>query len=204
MKIIAIANTYPAYNKIACPAFDRTGEPIVFSHADSALLKDGKPFFIPEFAEPCTCQVELVVRISRLGKSIPERFASRYYDGVTVGIAFTAQGLLGRFRREGLPWDLATGFDGAAAVGNFVPAEGRDLRDLHFCLHAGDAEVQRGWSGDMRWNVDRLIAHVSRFYTIRQGDLLFTGAPVAASPALIGDRLEAYLDGEKLLTIKVK
>ena len=121
MKIIAIANTYPAYNKTAFPAFDKAEGPVVFSHADSALLKDGKPFFIPEFAEPCTYQVELVVRICRLGKSIPERFASRYYDGVTVGIAFTAHGLLERFCRAGYPWDLATGFDGAAAVGNFVP-----------------------------------------------------------------------------------
>lgn len=204
MKIIAIANTYPAYNKTAFPAFDKAEEPVVFSHADSALLKDGKPFFIPEFAEPCTYQVELVVRICRLGKSIPERFASRYYDGVTVGIAFTAHGLLERFCRAGYPWDLATGFDGAAAVGNFVPTEGHNLRDLHFCLQAGGVEVQRGWSGDMQWSIDHLIAHVSQFYTIRQGDLIFTGAPVTARQAVIGDRLEAYLDGEKLLTIKVK
>ena len=204
MKIIAIACNYAAHNNLPGTPFFTSEEPVVFSRADSALLKDGKPFFIPDFAADCRCQAELVVRLSRLGKSIPERFAYRYYDAVTVGIGFTAGALLERCRREGLPWELATGFDGAAAVGRFAPLEGRDMADLRFLLEADGTEVQRGWSGNMRWSVDRLIAYVSRFYTVRQGDLLFTGTPVAAVPARIGTRLDGFLDGERRITIKVK
>lgn len=204
MKIIAIACNYAAHNKLPGTPFFTSEEPVVFSRADSALLKDGKPFFIPDFAADCRCQAELVVRLSRLGKSIPERFAYRYYDAVTVGIGFTAGNLLERYRGCGLPWELTTGFDGAAAVGRFVPTEGLDMTDLRFRLEADGAEVGRGWSGDMRWSIDRLIAYVSRFYTVRQGDLLFTGAPVPPVPARIGTRLEGFLDGERRITIKVK
>ena len=204
MKIIAIADNYPAYNKTENPSFLIPEEPVVYSHADSALLKDGKPFFIPDFADPCLFQVELVVRISRLGKSIPERFAARYYDGVTVGIAFTAGGLWERCRRAGLPWELCTVFDGAAAVGRFMPTEGLNPADLRFRLDADGREVQAGWTGDMRWTVDRLIAYTSRFYTLRQGDLLFTGAPAAPGVAAIGQRLEGYLGSDRVITIKVK
>ena len=142
MKIIAIACNYAAHNNLPGTPFFTSEEPVVFSRADSALLKDGKPFFIPDFAADCRCQAELVVRLSRLGKSIPERFAYRYYDAVTVGIGFTAGALLERCRREGLPWELATGFDGAAAVGRFAPLEGRDMADLRFWLEA-DGTVRR-------------------------------------------------------------
>lgn len=204
MKIIAIACNYALHNNLPDTPFITSEEPIVYSRADSALLRDGKPFFIPDFATDCRCQAELVVRLSRLGKSIPERFAYRYYDAVTVGIGFTAGAMLGEFRRKGLPWELATGFDGAAAVGRFDLLEGRDVNDLHFHLEADGAEIQRGWSGDMRWSIDRLIAYVSRFYTIRQGDLLFTGTPMPPVPACIDNRLEGFLDGERRITIKVK
>ncbi len=204
MKIIAIANNYTSYNNMPGTPFSNTDEPVVYSHADSALLKDGKPFFVPDFADDCRCQAELVVRICRLGKTIPERFASRYYDALTVGIAFTAGALLERCRREGLPWELATGFDGAAAVGRFVPVGECHPADARFRLEVDGREVQAGQSGDMLRSVDRLVAHVSRYYTLRQGDLLFTGTPLPSVPAQIGTRLEGYLDGAKVITIKVK
>lgn len=204
MKIIAIAYNYPAYNKTENPAFVIPEEPVVFSKADSALLKDGKPFFLPDFAEPCEAHVELVVRIGRLGKCIPERFALRYCDAVTVGISFVARRLFERCRAAGLPWELSTGFDGAAAVGRFLPADGLDLSDLRFRLDDRGGEVRRGWSGAMRWPVGKLIAHVSQFYTLRQGDLLFTGAPEAAYPVAIGQSLEGFLGSERLITIRVK
>ena len=204
MKIIAIACNYTAHNNLPGTPFFTSKEPVVFSRADSALLKDGKPFFIPDFAADCRCQAELVVRLSRLGKSIPERFAYRYYDAVTVGIGFTAGALFERCRREGLPWELATGFDGAAAVGRFVPTEGLDMTDLRFRLEADGAEVGRGWSGDMRWSVDRLIAYVSRFFTLKTGDLIFTGTPAGVGPVKRNDKLEGYIEDKLMFRFNVK
>ena len=205
MKIIAVGMNYAAHNKELDGTLLLPEEPVIFSKADSALLKDGKPFFIPDFTEQCDYETELVVRICRLGKNIAPRFARRYYDAVTVGIDFTARDMQRRFREEGRPWELCKGFDGSAAVGTFVPVdEQTDIQRLHFRLDINGQTVQRGFSGDMIFAVDELIAYVSRFYTLKMGDLLYTGTPVGVGPVHIGDHLEGYIEERKVLDFNVR
>lgn len=205
MKIIAVGMNYAAHNKELDGTLLLPEEPVIFSKADSALLKDGKPFFIPDFTEQCDYETELVVRICRLGKNIAPRFARRYYDAVTVGIDFTARDMQRRFREKGRPWELCKGFDGSAAVGTFVPVdELTDIQRLHFRLDINGQTVQRGFSGDMIFTVDELIAYVSRFYTLKMGDLLYTGAPAGVGPVHIGDHLEGYIGEQKVLDFNVR
>ncbi|MDE7378387.1 MAG: fumarylacetoacetate hydrolase family protein [Paraprevotella sp.] len=205
MKIIAVGMNYAAHNKELDGTLLLPEEPVIFSKADSALLKDGKPFFIPDFTEQCDYETELVVRICRLGKNIAPRFARRYYDAVTVGIDFTARDMQRRFREEGRPWELCKGFDGSAAVGTFVSVdEQTDIQRLHFRLDINGQTVQRGFSGDMIFAVDELIAYVSRFYTLKMGDLLYTGTPVGVGPVHIGDHLEGYIEERKVLDFNVR
>ena len=171
---------------------------------DSAILKDGKPFFIPDFSNEVHYETELVVRINRLGKNIASRFAHRYYDAVTVGIDFTARDLQRRFREAGNPWELCKGFDSSAAIGTFVPVERlADVQNLHFHLDIDGKTVQQGHTADMLFRIDDIIAYVSRFVTLKIGDLLFTGTPVGVGPVSIGQHLEGYLETEKLLLYPV-
>ena len=184
----------------------RTAQPVVFTKADSALRTRGRPFFIPDFSERCDYETELVVRISRLGRSIPLRFAHRYYDAVTVGIDFTARDLQASLRSQGLPWDLCKGFDGSAAVGQFVPVEALSstIQDLHFHLDINGHTVQQGHTADMLFTVDELVAFISQYFTLRTGDLIFTGTPAGIGPVHIDDHLDGYLDGRHLLSFNVK
>lgn len=204
MKILAVGMNYAAHNKELHGALIKKSSPVIFTKTDSALLKDGKPFFIPDFTERCDYETELVVRICRLGKSIPERFAHRYYDAVTVGIDFTARDLQERLRSEGLPWELCKGFDGSAAIGRFVPVNPATIQDLHFRLDIDGTTVQRGHTADMLFRIDEIIAYASRFFMLRQGDLLFTGTPAGVGPVRIGQHLEGYLEDEKLLEFNVR
>lgn len=204
MKILAVGMNYAAHNKELHGALIKKSSPVIFTKTDSALLKDGKPFFIPDFTERCDYETELVVRICRLGKSIPERFAHRYYDAVTVGIDFTARDLQERLRSEGLPWELCKGFDGSAAIGRFVPVDPATIQNLHFRLDIDGETVQRGHTADMLFRIDEIIAYASRFFMLRQGDLLFTGTPAGVGPVRIGQHLEGYLEDEKLLEFNVR
>lgn len=180
-------------------------EPVIFTKADSALLTDGKPFFIPPYTSRCEYETELVVRINHLGRSIPERFAHRYYSEVTVGIDFTARDLQERLRRQGLPWDLCKGFDGSAVVGRFVPLEGLPpVQDLHFRLDINGHTVQRGHTAQMIHRVDRIVSFLSQYFMLKTGDLIFTGTPAGVAPVAIEDHLEGWLEGEKLLEFNVK
>ena len=195
---------YPAQRQDAERVCEEN-EPVIFLKPDSALLKDGKPFFIPDFSNEVQYEAELVVRISRLGKNIAPRFASRYYDAVTVGIDFTACDMLRRAQQQGHPWELSKGFDASAVVGDFVPVgQFPDVSALNFSLSVDDQEVQRGCASDMRFAVDELIAYVSRFMTLKIGDLLFTGAPSGALPASIGQHLQGCLEGEKVLDFYIR
>jgi len=203
MKIFGIGMNYAEHNKELHNSLLYMEEPVVFTKADSALLTDGKPFFIPAYTSRCDYETELCVRINHLGRSIPERFAHRYYDEVTVGIDFTARDLQERLRREGKPWDLCKGFDGSAAVGEFVPVTG-DVQDLHFRLEKNGTTVQEGWTGDMIYSVDRLISFISSYFTLKTGDLIFTGTPVGVGPVQIDDHLEGFLEGNKILSFNVK
>ena len=205
MKIIAVGMNYAAHNKELHHSLELS-EPTIFMKSDSSLLKDGKPFFIPDFSSEVHYETEIVVRIDRLGKNIAERFAHRYYDAVTVGIDFTARDMQRRFREVGNPWELCKGFDGSAAIGNFVPlAEvGGDVQRLNFHLDIDGKTVQQGCTADMLFCVDDIIAYVSRFMTLKIGDLLYTGTPVGVGPVSIGQHLEGYLGNDKLLDFHIR
>ena len=150
-------------------------------------------------------ETELVVRICRLGKSIPQRFASRYYDAVTVGIDFTARDMQNEMREKGLPWDICKGFDGAATIGEWVDASKfRDIQAIHFHLDINGKTVQEGCTSDMLYKVDEIIAYISQFYTLKTGDILYTGTPAGVGPVHIDDHLEGYLEDRKVLEFNCK
>lgn len=205
MKIFAIGMNYAAHCKELHENEKIPTSPVVFMKPDSALLKDGKPFFIPEFSEQMEYETELVVRICRLGKHVSERFAHRYYDAVTVGIDFTARDLQKRLREAGAPWELSKGFDGSAVIGEFVPVDKlADVQNLHFHLDIDGETVQKGDTADMIFKIDQLIAYISQFYTLKIGDLLYTGTPVGVGPVKVGNHLEGYLGDEKLIDFYVR
>ena len=180
-------------------------EPVIFTKPDSALILKGKPFFVPDFAQRFDYETELVVCIDRLGKDIAPRFAHRYYSRVTVGIDFTARDLQERLRRQGLPWDICKGFDQGAAVGQWIDkTELPDIQDLHFRLDIDQQTVQRGHTADMLFRVDEIIAWCSRFFTLKMGDLIFTGTPAGVGPVHEGQRLTAFLEDRQVLDLRIK
>ena len=196
---------YIQHNKELDGALYKPEEPVIFTKADSSLLKDGKPFFLPEEMGRVDYETELVVRICKLGKSIPQRFAHRYYDAVTVGVDFTARDLQQRLRAEGKPWDLCKGFDGAAVIGQWVDmAKFRDIQAIHFHLDINGNTVQQGCSSDMLFKVDEIIAYISRYFTLKTGDLLYTGTPAGVGPVHINDHLTGWIDDRKVLEFNVK
>lgn len=191
---------YIQHNKELDGALYKPEEPVIFTKADSALLKDRKPFFVPDFMGCIDYEAELVVRICRLGKTIPQRFAHRYYDAVTLGVDFTARDMQRRFREKGMPWDLCKGFDGSAAIGEWVDINKfRDIQAINFRLNINGSTVQEACTSDMLYGVDELIAYISRYFTLKTGDLIYTGTPAGTGPVAIGDRLEGWLDDRKVL-----
>lgn len=195
---------YAAHNKELHHTLELT-EPTIFMKSDSSLLKDGKPFFIPDFSSEIHYETELVVKIDRLGKNIAERFVHRYYSEVTVGIDFTARDLQRRLREQGLPWEICKAFDNSAVIGTFIPLEeAGNVNQLSFHLDMNGKTVQQGNTADMLFSVDQIIAYVSRFFTLKIGDLIYTGTPVGVGPVSIGDHLEGYLGERKLLDFHVR
>ena len=204
MKIIAVGMNYALHNQEL--GHTQSREPVIFMKPDSALLKDGKPFFLPDFSDEIQYEAEVVVRICRLGKHIAPRFARRYYDAATVGIDFTARDLQRAFRAAGHPWELCKGFDNSAAIGAFVPLEQLegDVQQLDFRLEIDGNSVQQGHTADMLFRVDDIIAYVSRFMTLKMGDLLFTGTPAGVGPVRVGQHLQGYLGSEKVLDFHIR
>lgn len=201
----AVGMNYIQHNKELDGTLYKPEEPVIFTKADSALLKDSKPFFLPDELGRIDYETELVVRICRLGKSIPQRFAHRYYDAVTVGIDFTARDLQNRLRAEGKPWDLCKGFDGSAAIGEWVSIEKfRDIQAIHFRLDINGNTVQEGCSSDMLFKVDEIIAYISQWFTLKTGDILYTGTPAGVGPVHIDDHLTGWLEDRKVLEFNVK
>lgn len=205
MKIFAIGMNYALHNKELHGTLLKTDEPVIFTKADSALLKDRKPFFIPDHLGRIDYETEVVVRICRLGKSIPQRFAHRYYDAVTVGIDFTARELQQKLREKGRPWDLCKGFDGSAAIGEWVDMDKfRDIQAIHFHLDINGKTVQEGCTSDMMYKVDEIISFISQYFTLKTGDILYTGTPAGVGPVHIDDHLEGYLEDRKVLDFNCK
>lgn len=205
MKIFAVGMNYAQHNKELDGTLYKPDEPVIFTKADSALLKPGKPFFIPDFMGCIDYEAEVVVRICRLGKTIPQRFAHRYYDALTLGIDFTARDLQKRLRDKGMPWEVCKGFDGSAAIGQWVDKERfLNLEALPFHLDINGQTVQQGCTADMLFGIDALIAYISQFFTLKTGDILYTGTPVGVGPVHIDDHLEGYLSGDKVLDLRCK
>ena len=205
MKIFAVGMNYVEHNKELHGTLYKPENPVIFMKADSALLKDHKPFFVPDHLGRIEYEGELVLRICRLGKSIPRRFAHRYYDAATVGIDFTARDLQKKLRAEGLPWELSKSFDGAAAIGEWVSADKfRDLQMLSFRLDKNGKTVQQALTSDMLFKIDDLIAYISQFFTLKTGDLLFTGTPAGVGEVAVDDHLEGYIEDRKVLGFRSK
>ena len=205
MKIFAVGMNYAGYNKALNEPLLKQDDPVIFTKADSSLLKDRKPFFIPDELGTIEYEAEIVVRVCRLGKSISERFASRYYDAVTVGIDFTARDLLRKLSQQGLPWDMSKSFDGAAALGEWVSKDKfLDIQRLRFHLDINGETKQEGCTSDMIYKVDEIISYISRFFTLKTGDLIYTGCPTSGFPVHINDRLEGYIEERKVLDLHCK
>ena len=207
MKIFAVGMNYAEHNKELDGALYKTEAPVIFTKADSALLTRGKPFFVPDHLGRIDYEAELVVRINRLGKNIPVRFAHRYYDALTVGIDFTARDLQRQARAKGMPWTICKGFDGSAAIGEWVMLGDGCLvlgDGLHFRLVKNGETVQQGCTADMLYSVDELISYISQFFTLKTGDLLYTGTPAGVGPVSIGDHLEGWLEDRKVLDMNCK
>lgn len=204
MKIFAVGLNYASHNKEMQRTFE-SKEPVIFMKPDTALLQRGKPFFLPDFSDEVHYETELVVKICRLGKNIGERFAHRYYNEVTIGVDFTARDLQRKQKELGLPWEIAKGFDNSAAIGEFISKEEvSDIQDVNFHLDINDRTVQQGNTKEMIYPVDKIIAYVSRFFTLKIGDLIFTGTPAGIGPVAINDHLQGYLEDRKLLDFRVK
>lgn len=200
MKIFGIGMNYIQHNKELDGALYKTEAPVLFTKADSSLLKSGKPFFVPDFMGRIDYEAELVIRICRLGKNIPQRFAHRYYDAVTVGIDFTARDVQQQLREKGLPWDLSKSFDGAAAIGEWVGKDKfLDVQALRFHLDINGQTVQEGCTADMVFGIDEIVAYISQYFTLKTGDVIFTGTPAGVGPVHIDDHLEGYVEERKVL-----
>ena len=205
MKIFAVVMNYAQHNKELDGTLYKPETPVIFTKADSALLKDRKPFFIPDHLGQIDYEAELVVRICKLGKTVPERFAHRYYDAVTVGIDFTARELQKKLRKAGQPWDLCKGFDGAAALGEWVSKEKfRDVQAMHFHLDINGQTVQEGRTSDMIFSIDHIVSYISQFFTLKTGDIIYTGTPVGVGPVHIDDHLEGWVEDRKVLEFNCK
>ncbi|MDD3511974.1 MAG: fumarylacetoacetate hydrolase family protein, partial [Fermentimonas sp.] len=194
MKIFAIGLNYASHNKEMKRTFV-SEEPVLFMKPDTALLKDGKPFLLPDFSDEMHYETEIVVKVNRLGKTIAERFAHRYYDEITVGIDFTARDLQRKQKELGLPWEIAKSFDNSAAIGEFISkSEFEDIQNINFHLDINESTVQQGNTKDMIYSVDRIISYISRFFTLKIGDLIFTGTPAGIGAVNINDHLQGYIE----------
>ena len=201
MKIICIGRNYAEHAKELNNEVPE--KPVFFMKPDSALIRNNKPFFMPPFSKEIHYETELVLKISRLGKHIEEKFAYRYYDEIGIGIDFTARDLQRECKAGGLPWEIAKAFDGSAPVGEFISK--KELPDpVLFHLDINGRTVQRGSTADLLFSFDRIIAYVSQFVTLRTGDLIFTGTPAGVGPVKKNDRLQAYIGSRLLLDFLIK
>jgi len=203
MKILAIGMNYSSHVKEMSDIL--SPEPVIFSKPESALLQNNKPFFYPGFSTDIQYETEIVIKINRLGKNIAPKFARRYYSEITVGIDFTARDLQRLCKEKGHPWEIAKSFDYSAPIGRMVSKnQFLDIQNINFHLNINGTTVQQGNTKDMIYTVDQIISHVSKFFTLKIGDLIYTGTPHGIGPVKIGDRLQAYLENELVLDFKVK
>lgn len=203
MKIFCIGRNYSEHAKELGNAVPE--DPVVFTKPDTALLKNDEPFYLPDFSTDVHHEVELVIKISKVGKNIQEKFARNYFQEIGLGIDFTARDVQSKLKAKGLPWDLAKGFDGAAPLGKFMDVANREqLDNMSFGLQKNGQWVQQGNTKDMIFSFEKIIAFVSSYFTLKVGDLIYTGTPAGVGPVAIGDVLEGFLEGEPALRCEVK
>lgn len=203
MKIICVGRNYAEH--IQELNNEQPEDPVIFLKPETAIPLKNEPFFYPEFSNDVHYEVEILVKINRVGKNIDEKFAHRYYDEVGIGIDFTARDVQSKLKAKGLPWELAKGFNGSAPMSGFVPkTDFPDLQNLNFRLDLNGQTRQVGNTSLMLFKVDYLIAFVSRYFLLQQGDILFTGTPKGVGPVQPGDRLTAYIEDQRMLEIDVK
>lgn len=203
MKIICIGRNYADHAKEMNSAIPEV--PMFFMKADISLLRPGTPFFYPSFSNDIHYECEVVVKIDRVGKNIAERFAHKYYSEIGLGIDFTARDLQAECKKKGHPWEIAKSFEGSAAIcKNFLPVEGMDLKNLQFSMQQNGKEVQNGSTSDMIFTIDQLISYISKFMTLKKGDLIYTGTPAGVGPIAIGDTLKGFVGETEMFTVLVK
>ena len=205
MKIFAIGMNYALHNKELHGTLLKTAQPVIFLKPDTALLRPGKPFFVPTNMGRIDYETEVIIRFCKAGKSIEPQFAHRYYDAVSIGIDFTARDMQAEMKAKGRPWDIAKGFDQSAVIGEWIPKEQLpDIQNLHFSMKKNGQQVQSGHTADMLYTVDDIIAYISQFYTIHTGDILYTGTPEGVGPIQPGDSMEATLEDRQILTLQCR
>ncbi|MFP4092739.1 MAG: fumarylacetoacetate hydrolase family protein [Cyclobacteriaceae bacterium] len=202
MKILAIGRNYADHIKELNN--EKSGEPVVFMKPDTALLKNNEPFYYPDFSKDIHYEVEILLKISKEGKYIQEKFAHKYYDEIGIGIDFTARDLQQKAKEKGLPWLLAKGFNGSAPISEFLPKEDFKLDDLNFSLQVDGEVKQQGNTSLMLFGFDYLVSYLSQFFTLKKGDIIFTGTPKGVGPIQKGNLLTAYIEDQKLLDCEIK
>ncbi len=203
MKIICIGRNYTAH--IEELENERPKEPVVFIKPDSSLLPKEQDFYIPDFTQDVHYEVEVLVKICKVGKHINEHFAYKYYEEVGLGIDFTARDLQSELKNKGLPWEKAKGFDGSAIIGKWLPKSNfKDLNNLSFSLLKNNELVQEGNTSFMLWKIDELIAYISKFFTLKKGDIIFTGTPAGVGQIVANDYLSGKLEGQELFSVNIK
>ena len=203
MKIICIGRNYAEHIKEL--ANERPEEPVVFIKPDSSVLPKEQDFYIPDFTQDVHYEVEVLVKICKVGKHIEERFAHKYYNEIGLGIDFTARDLQSKLKQKGLPWEKAKGFDGSAVIGKWLPKSNfKDLNNLKFSLLKNNELVQEGNTSFMLWKIDELLAYVSKYFTLKKGDILYTGTPAGVGQIATNDYLSGKLEGQELFSVKIK
>jgi acylpyruvate hydrolase len=203
MKILCIGRNYADH--ISELNNERPTEPVVFLKPDTAVLKDNEPFYHPDFSKDIHHEVEIVLKINKVGKNIESKFAHKYYDEIGIGIDFTARDLQSKLKEKGLPWEKAKAFDNSAPISGFVSkAQFADLKSLNFHLEINGEVRQKGNTEMMLWNFDEIIAEISKYFTLKTGDLIFTGTPAGVGKVNIGDRLMAFIEGVEMMSFEVK
>ena len=203
MKIIAIGRNYAEHAKEL--KNEVPDKPVIFLKPDTAVLREDRPFFIPDFSKDVHHEIELVLKISKEGKNIQEKFSHKYYDEIGLGIDFTARDLQSAQKAKGLPWEIAKAFDGSAPVGKFLPKSTfADLNNINFHLNINGSTVQKGNTEQLLFTFDYIVSYVSQFFTLKKGDLIFTGTPAGVGPVKAGDLLEGFIEGQKMLELSVK
>lgn len=202
MKILCVGRNYSEHAKELGNAVPEN--PVIFSKPDTALIKNNEPFYHPDFSQDIHHEVELVIKISKMGKKIQPKFARNYFTEIGLGIDFTARDVQSKLKEKGLPWELAKAFDGSAPIGEFINIEGKDLSNINFSLTKNGEMVQQGNTAQMIFPFEEIVSFVSQYFTLKVGDLIYTGTPAGVSKINIGDKLEGFVENQLMLTCEIK